>query len=191
MKYGFIKTAIAAPRVRVADPAHNVGELIRITQQAETAGVRLLVFPELCLTGATCADLFFSETLLSGAASALNEYLTATANTDLVSIVGLPVCRDSRIYDAAAVCHAGKLLGVVPRSYISARGESTMGRAFSPAPQSELTLDLCDSTVPFGKHLLFCCDTLRELCIAVETGEDLLAPCPPNRSIFERLFYFY
>ena len=97
MKNGFIKVGAASPKLRVADPDFNVNELISLTLEADTAGVRILLFPELSLTSSTCGDLFYHETLLKGAVRALHAYLKKTQNTACLSIVGLPFSVDQKL----------------------------------------------------------------------------------------------
>ena len=174
MKNGFVKVAAATPSIRVADVNHNVRELIRLTHSANEQGVRVLVFPELSLTGATCGDLFVSDTLLLGAQKALSVYLEETAECNLLSVMGLPYVHASKVYNAAAVCHAGKLLGIVPKSVLA-----DDARQFVPAP--DFTLET-RAGVPFGTDLLFFCASLPSLTVAVEIGEDLLSPVSPSLS---------
>ena len=114
MKDGFIRVAAATPAVRVADCTYNTAELCRIARAAADDGVRVLVFPELCITAYTCEDLFFSHALLSAAEKGLGAYLAATADLPLLSIVGLPLLHEDKLYNCAAVCAGGRLLGVVP-----------------------------------------------------------------------------
>ncbi len=188
MKNGLIKAAAAAPKLRVADPAYNLSEMLRVAQRAEEAGVRVLVFPELCLTGVTCGDLFFSETLLNGAAHALSKYLTKTAALDMVSVVGLPLIWQNTLCNTAAVCHAGKLLGIVPKSTISPRSPTNEARHFSVACASD-TINFDGTAIPFGTDLVFTCNTLPSLKLAVEVGEAFTASptatlvCKPTASV--------
>ncbi len=112
MKNGFIKVAAGTPHIKIADPAYNAQELVRLATDADAQGVRVLVFPSLCLTGASCGDLFRNETLLSGAKAALKAYLAQTATLSLVSVVGLPWECEDGIRNCAAVCYRGKLSGL-------------------------------------------------------------------------------
>jgi len=126
---GWIKTAAATPRLRVADCAYNAEETIAIMYRAAREGVRLLVFPELGLTGATCGDLFLQASLLQGARAALAAVQEASRHLDMITVVGLPLEKEGRIYDCAAVLHAGAVLGIVPR-----RSPSPLARCLAPAP---------------------------------------------------------
>ena len=104
MKNGFLKVAAATPVVRLADTKANCEAHVALAQKAYSEGVRVLVFPELSLTGATCGDLFAADTLLAGAAEALKAYLDATKEMDMVSVVGLPLSIGAQISNVAAVC---------------------------------------------------------------------------------------
>ncbi|MBQ5793354.1 MAG: NAD(+) synthase, partial [Clostridia bacterium] len=115
MKHGFIKIAAAAPEIRLADAAYNAEILAQTARNAyEIDGARVIVFPELCLTGASCGDLFFQSTLIKGAKDALAAYLELTADLDAITIVGLPMQMNGKLYNCAAICSTGTLLGVVP-----------------------------------------------------------------------------
>ena len=116
MKHGFIKVAAAAPEIRVADPMFNADAVIRAMDEHARLGVKVLVFPELTLTGATCGDLFYQNTLLAGAAAALEKVVKASEGKDMLVFVGLPVAQGAKVYDAAAAVCNGELLGVVPAS---------------------------------------------------------------------------
>lgn len=116
MKHGFIKVAAAAPEIRVADPMFNADAVIRAMGRARAPRREVLVFPELTLTGATCGDLFYQNTLLAGAAAALEKVVKASEGKDMLVFVGLPVAQGAKVYDAAAAVCNGELLGVVPAS---------------------------------------------------------------------------
>lgn len=179
MKNGFIKVCAATPKLRVADPAYNVGEMLRIAAEANEAEVRVLVFPELCITGATCGDLFFSEPLIAGARAALERYVAKTRDYNMVSVVGLPLTAGSALYNCAAVCLGGRVLGFVPKSFPSA--ELADGRYFSFGETNETVL-LGGEKVYLCRDQVFACDDLPALRIAVEIGADLGAPTPPALS---------
>jgi len=119
MKNGFIKVCAAVPKIRVADPQYNVAEMLRLADLADREGVRVLVFPELGLTGATCGDLFFSESLIDAAHAALERFVAKTRDMNLISVVGLPLAIGSALCNVAAVCRGGQILGFVPKSYPS------------------------------------------------------------------------
>ncbi len=182
MKHGFIKVAAATPKIRVADPTYNAGELIRIASDANAAGVRVLVFPELCLTAYTCGDLFCTDLLLEGAKKALSKYLKKTAEFDMISIVGLPWCYRDKLYNCAAVCHRGRLLGMVPKSILPNYGEFYELRGFTPAPTDDgkSTFLFDGEKIPFGTDLIFACTEMPSLKLAVEICEDIWGAFPPS-----------
>lgn len=134
MKDGFIRAAAATPAVRVADCPYNTAELVRITRAAAAGGVKLLAFPELCITAYTCSDLFFSRPLLAPAEAAMGDYLAATADCTLLAVVGLPLSWRDKLYNCAAVCCGGRLLGVVPKTNIPNYSEFYELRHFAPTP---------------------------------------------------------
>jgi len=180
MKHGFLKIAVAAPDLRVADPAFCANELIRIAKDADKRGVRVLVFPELSLTGSTCGDLFFSETLIRGAKDALCLYLSKTAKLGLLSIVGLPISHRGRLYNCAAVCRGGELLGIVPKTHLQNAKEASEARHFAAFDAySEDVLILDGKEIPFGSRLIFACREMDALRVAVEFGSEGMLPASP------------
>ena len=116
MKDGFLKIACATPDVHVADCAYNREQIVRMMQEAAHAGAALTVFPELCITGYTCLDLFLQDTLLEGALDALFDILKQTEELDMLAVIGLPIAVDGKLYNCAAVCQSGQILGIVPNA---------------------------------------------------------------------------
>ncbi|MBQ2767832.1 MAG: NAD(+) synthase [Clostridia bacterium] len=180
MKDGFIRVAAAVPSIRIADCPHNTEELIRIAHEASANAARVLVFPELCVTAYTCGDLFFSRALLTSAEAALAEYLQGTADLPMLSVIGLPLIWQNKLYNCAAVCASGKLLGIVPKRNLPNYAEHSEQRYFTPAPDGMHHITVGGTEVPFGTKQLFCCDTMPELQVAVEICEDLWTPLPPS-----------
>ena len=178
MQHGFIKVAAATPEVRVADPTHNAAACVELAAGAAALGVKVLTFPELCLTGATCGDLCGHDRLLRGALEALRGYAEATAALDLVSVVGLPVAVADKIYDCAAVVSGGMVLGFVPKTNLSPAER----RVFTPAPARNLADDYFGdgSFVQLGVKQIFVCNTMPALRFGVELGQDLYATVPPS-----------
>ena len=176
MQHGFLKTAAASPALRVADCAYNTEQIVSLMQEADEKGVRLLVFPELCITGYTCADLFYQPTLLAGALESLKKIAEASKAMDLLCVVGLPLVREGLIYNCAAFVKSGEILGFVPKTNVSAYGE----RAFAAAPAENDVVVIGDEVYPFGAKLLFSCDTMPQLVIGAEIGEDYGVPCAPS-----------
>ena len=180
MKDGFIKVATASPEIRVADCAYNAGQIISAMQEASRKGAKLLVLPELCLTGYTCGDLFLQRVLLDGALLALAQILRQTAQLEMVTIIGLPIRSQGQLYNCAAVLYQGQLLGLVPKSHLPNYGEFYELRHFSPAPEENRTFQWEGRDVPFGSKLLFRCNQLPEFTLGVEICEDLWVPIPPS-----------
>ena len=180
MKYGFIKVAAASPALRVADCRYNAEQSIAAMQRAAAAGVRLLVLPELGLTGYTCGDLLLQPVLQQGALHALQTLLAVSAGLPMTTVAGLPLEVEGKLYNCAAVLHGGKILGVVPKTNLPNYGEFYEARWFTPAPAEAKAISLLGQQVPFGTDLLFCCRELPEYKLAVEICEDLWVALPPS-----------
>ena len=169
MKHGFVKVAAACPEIRLADCNYNAQTLADTARLAfEQDGVRVIAFPELCLTGATCGDLFFHRSLIDGAKNALALYLELTADLDIVSIVGLPVSMNGKLYNCAAICSAGVLLGLAPASHADSR-------YFAKPDHSAYAFDLFGDGMQvcnFGNNTVFSCSALPELKIGIAVGHD-------------------
>ena len=180
MKDGFIKVAAATPEIRLADCKFNGEQIVRAIEAAQAQGAKVLVFPELCLTGYTCGDLFLQDLLLCAAEEALQSVMKQTADKDILCLVGLPLRRESRLYNCAAVFCRGELLGVVPKRNIPNYSEFYELRHFSPAGDGIEWITLAGQEVPFGQNLLFCCRELPEFVVAAEICEDLWVPQSPS-----------
>lgn len=185
MKHGFIKVAAATPKVTVADCAANLNEILAVYEQAERNGVKLLVYPELCLTGYTCADLFFSDVLIRASLDALSVFLRRTEKSSIVSILGFPLVVNDKLYNSAVICQKGRILGVVPKSNIPNYNEQGEARYFSSYTGGAVDLTLCGQTVPFGARQLFACDNLPSFRLGVEICEDLGCATPPSVGLCE------
>ena len=180
MRDGFVKVAAGTPGIRVADCAHNAGQIIDLMGQAERQGVKVLALPELCLTGYTCGDLFLQDTLLQGAEDALERILRETADLELVAAPGLPVRCNNKIYNCAAVIQKGGILGLIPKLYLPNYGEFYEQRWFASGAGLEGSVELCGQCVDLCPNQLFFCDTMPNLVVGVELCEDLWAPAPPS-----------
>lgn len=182
MKHGYIKVAAMTPKVRVADPVHN-GELIcKKIDEAVENGAMVAVFPELCITGYTCGDLFWQETLLAQAKEQLVRIAAYTAGKNVLVFVGLPFVYNGKLYNVAAAAFDGKVLGLVPKTYIPNYNEFYEARYFTPGMAEPVSVQLDGQAVPMGTHLLFCPAAMPELKIAAEICEDLWTPNPPSIS---------
>jgi len=183
MKDGFLKVGTATPKIRVADCGYNAGAAIALAREAADKGVKVLVLPELCLTGYTCGDLFFQDALLDAAEDALDRVLRETADCDLLLALGLPVRCGGKLYNCAAVCCRGKLLGLVPKRFLPNYGEFYEKRWFARAPGEDGEARILGKSVPFGTKRLFACAQMPALKIGVEICEDLWASEPPSGAL--------
>jgi len=176
MKDGFVKVAAGTPKIRVADCRYNAEQIFTMMREADKQGVRVLCLPELCVTGATCGDLFLHDTLLNGAQEALATILEATKNLDMVTALGLPVRgEDSKIYNCAALIHKGKLLGLAAKRCVSG-GQS---RWFAADGGHRITGRMFGEIWVLNNKGIFSCVGMPDLTIGVEIGEDLWAVRPP------------
>lgn len=180
MKHGFIKVAAISPKIKVADPAYNAGVIVEKMKEAYGKGAKILVFPELCITGYTCGDLFLQEILLEEAKRQLSVIAEATQDMDALVMVGLPVEREGRLYNVAAVLHQGSVLGMVPKSNLPMYGEFYEGRHFTEGNTVPVSYDFEGEEVPFGRNLLFECTSMPGLVIGCELCEDLWVADPPS-----------
>lgn len=179
-KLGFIRVGAAVTGIEVANPEANTGEILRLIGKAKEEQVKVLVFPELCVTGYTCADLFHQRLLLQSAQESLQRILDATETEDMLLFVGMPVELDNQLFNCAVVLHRGQLLGVVPKTFIPNYNEFYEKRWFSPAGgMLRNTVCLCGQEVPFGPSILFQ-DRSSPLCLGVEICEDLWMPIPQS-----------
>ncbi len=187
-QFGFARVAAAVPAVRVADPAHNTEQVLKLLDQADEEGCALAVFPELCLTGYTCGDLFQHRTLLDAATAALAEVLRGTGEHFRgVAVVGLPLAVDGALFNCAAVLHRGTLLGVVPKSYLPNYKEFYEDRWFTPAALARSnTVRLCGQEAWFGPGQLFAAADVPGFVLGVEVCEDLWGPIPPSAGMAVR-----
>ena len=180
----FVRAAAATPKIRVADPAYNREQICRMIDEAKEKDVQLLVFPELCLTGYTCNDLFLQNTMLEEALRQLEEIRKFLVGKDMLVVVGLPMEKNNRLYNVAAVLHDGEILGIVPKSHIPNYSEFYEKRYFASGQKGYEDILLYGEegpyAVPFGTDLLFSCQELPELVIALELCEDVWTPCPPS-----------
>jgi len=182
MKYGFIRAAAMTPALSLANCPENARAIVTCMEKACADGVKLLVTPELGLTGYTCGDLFLQKTLLDAAEASLLTILRETADLDILTAVGLPLRVAGKLYNCAAVCHRGQLLGIVPKTHLPGYGEFAEPRWFVPAPEATFDIDFHGMTVPFGTKLLFTMRSMPAFTAAFEICEDLWAPNPPSVS---------
>ncbi|MDR1217692.1 MAG: NAD(+) synthase [Oscillospiraceae bacterium] len=179
---GYVAVAAATPGIRVADCEYNADRVEELMDRADGAGASVLCLPELCLTGYTCGELFLQEELRRGALAALRRLVARSADCGALIIAGLPLAHGGKLYNVAAVFSRGALHGFVPKTHLPNYGEFYEMRHFCPAPRSNTSVRFDGTEAPFGAKLLFECESMPELTLAVEICEDLWAPSPPSAS---------
>lgn len=182
MKDGFIRVCAGTPQITVADCQANSGEIIQLIRQAAREGAKLIVLPELCITGYTCGDLFFQSSLLKEAEKQLLRIAEETAEMDIVSIVGLPYVVHQTLYNCAAVVQSGKIKGLIPKTSIPNYSEFYEHRYFATAPDELFSVLIGTQQVPFGTKLLFAAEQMPDFVLAVEICEDVWTVTPPSNS---------
>ncbi len=180
MKYGFLKVACATPVVKVADCHYNSQQISKMIKQCEKKKVKLVVFPELCITGYTCGDLFLQDTLLKVALQELDVLAKMTKDLEITAVVGLPMMKQQKLYNVAAVIHDGKILGIVPKSTIPNYSEFYEGRYFCQGESRIEQVKVAGEDIPFGTNLLFTCREIPLFTLAVEICEDIWTVIPPS-----------
>ena len=178
MKHGFIKVAAAVPFVRVADCQYNIEHIEAQVRQADAQGVEIMTFPELCITGYTCGDLFLKPFLIRQAQESLLELAHRTADTEVLFIVGMPILIESQLFNAAVALQGGRILGAIPKTYLPNYREFQEARWFSPAKELQLaTIQIGEQQVPIGYNVLF---RSGGVAIGIEICEDMWTPYTPG-----------
>lgn len=182
MKYGYIRTAAATPKVKVGACSYNREQIVGAVNEAFENGAELLVLPELCITGYTCGDLFGQAALIEEARKTLVDIALETAELDIIFAVGLPFEYKNKLYNCAAVVHKGIVLGLVPKTYLPNYNEFYEMRWFAPAPGEKEYVQV-DPALPFavfGTDVIFKAEGIKDFTLAVELCEDLWSPQPPS-----------
>ena len=180
MRHGFIKVAAATPDIRVADVDYNKGQIIKQMDEAAEAGAKIIVFPELCITGYTCSDLFLQDILLNSAKKALVKIAEHTKNLDALVFVGVPIAVGGELYNAAAALNHGNILGFTTKSFLPNYGEFYEMRQFRPGPKKAEKILFGGKEIPFGPQLLFVENQMANLIVSAESWEDVWSPVPPS-----------
>ena len=180
MRHGFIKVAAATPDIRVADVDYNKGQIIKQMDEAAEAGAKIIVFPELCITGYTCSDLFLQDILLNSAKKALVEIAEHTKNLDALVFVGAPIAVGGELYNVAAALNHGNILGFTTKSFLPNYGEFYEMRQFRPGPKKAEKILFGGKEIPFGPQLLFVENQMANLIVSAEICEDVWSPVPPS-----------
>ena len=180
MRHGFIKVAAATPDIRVADVDYNKAQIIKQMDEAAEAGAKIIVFPELCITGYTCSDLFLQDILLNSAKKALVKIAEHTKNLDALVFVGVPIAVGGELYNVAAALNHGNILGFTTKSFLPNYGEFYEMRQFRPGPKKAEKILFGGKEIPFGPQLLFVENQMANLIVSAEICEDVWSPVPPS-----------
>lgn len=181
MNHGYVRAAALTPKIKVADCEYNTTQVLELMRTAYRKKAKIAVFPEMCITGYTCNDLFLQELLIKGALEGLLQIVKASKEMPgMITFVGLPFEYGGKLYNvAAAVCN-GKLLGLIPKKYLPNYGEFYERRQFTPGFEKCVMADFYGEKVPFGMNQLFRCSNMNNLVIGAEICEDLWTPAPPG-----------
>ena len=178
---GYVRVAVISPELRVADVAFNTARTVAAVAEAAAQGCQLAVFPELGLTSYSCADLFYHSVLLDAARAALLQVAEATAIHDIAAVVGLPLEVGGRLFNCAALLASGRLVGIVPKTFLPTTNEFYEARWFTSAAQGTPAMVVIDGMAfPFGADLIFPADNLPGCVLGLEVCEDLWAVNPPS-----------
>ncbi|VUX10633.1 Glutamine-dependent NAD(+) synthetase [[Ruminococcus] torques] len=180
MKNGFVKVAAATPDIRVADVEFNTQNIINTMEEAQKNGAKILVFPELCVTGYTCSDLFDHSVLLKASRKALLEIAENTNDKDMLVFIGAPLEVNGKLYNVAAAMNQGEIIGFTTKTFLPNYGEFYEMRQFTPGPQTVREITFEGKKIPFGPQILFQAEGMKELVVAAEICEDVWSPVPPS-----------
>lgn len=180
MKHGFVKVAAVTPDLRVADTVYNTEKICEKIKEASVNGAKIIVFPELCICASTCGDLFLQEKLLADCKEKLIQIAAFTEDVDALVFVGLPLEREGKLYNVAAVLKDGEVLGFVPKSVIFGYGEFSESRYFAPGNKEAVSLYFDGEAVPFGSNILFEAEGVEGLLVGCEIGEEMSVPISPS-----------
>ena len=183
-RFGYCRVGSAVPVIRPGAVRDNVAAMAKFISKCGSESIDVLVFPELCVTGYTCADLFYQDALLDVAEREFREnFLKPSGQVSTLFLVGFPVRVRGQLFNCALVCHGGSVIGIVPKTFLPNTREFYEQRWFSSAadsPISEISFLGASEPVPFGTDLVFQADADERLCIGVEICEDFWAPVPPS-----------
>ena len=180
MQHGFIRVCAATPEIRVADVKYNAENIIKCALEAANKGSQLTVFPEFSICGYTCGDLFNQSQLLSAIDSGIAEICDKTKNVKSLIIIGSPVKKLGKLYDCAVVIHCGKVIGVIPKTFLPNHGEFYEKRNFVPAEKFNSEITVANQTVPFGTDIIFKAVNCPNFTVAAEICQDLWVPASPS-----------
>lgn len=180
MKHGFVKVAAVSCDIRVADVDYNTDQICRLIDETTEAGAKVVVFPELCITGYTCGDLFTQDVLLESARRAVLKIADHTKEKDALIFVGVPLSVEGELYNTAAALNRGKILGLTTKTFLPNYGEFYEMRQFREGPGETREISFEGEKIPFGPQILFVCDEMEDLIVSAEICEDVWSPVPPS-----------
>ena len=180
MKHGFVKVAAVTPDIRVADVAYNTEKICEAIDKAAFERAKIVVFPELCITGYTCSDLFLQDILLRESRKALMKIAAYTADKDMLVFIGVPLQIDGKLYNVAAALNRGAVIGLTTKTFLPNYGEFYEMRQFTPGPDTAREILFEGEKVPFGPQLLFQASAMEDLIVSAEICEDVWSPVPPS-----------
>ncbi|WP_461812316.1 NAD(+) synthase [Faecalimonas sp.] len=180
MKQGFVKVAAATPDIKVADVSYNTEQICKLIDETVANGAKIVVFPELCITGYTCGDLFFQDILLERAKEALNTIAVYTKNKDALIFVGVPLAINGKLYNVAAALNRGKIIGLVTKTFLPNYSEFYEMRTFQAGPEEARVILYEGEQVAFGPQILFKAKDMEGLIVSAEVCEDVWSPIPPS-----------
>lgn len=180
MRHGFVKVAAATPDIQVADVAYNQEQICRLIDETASEGAKIVVFPELALTGYTCGDLFTQDVLLAQARKAICQVAAATEEKDVLIFVGMPLAVEGELYNVAAALNRGKILGFTTKTFLPNYGEFYEMRQFREGPEEVRCICFEGEKVLFGPRILFEADVMPDLIVSAEICEDVWSPVPPS-----------
>lgn len=180
MRNGFVKVACATPKIKVCDVKGNTREIIKLMMDAEDNGAKVIVFPELCITGYTCQDLFLQYSLLESATEGLDEIIEASSTLEALIFVGLPIEVDGKLYNVAAAIYGGNLLAFIPKKNLPNYAEFYEARHFYPGFADPVYLNYKGFDVAFGQNIIFTIPSVKGLQLACEICEDLWVVDTPS-----------
>ncbi|MDR0915244.1 MAG: NAD(+) synthase [Endomicrobium sp.] len=180
MKYGFIRVAAATHKIRIANTTDNTNEILKIIELSYKNKIELLVFPELCLTGYTCGELFLSEVLIQSVYNSISKILKYTINTNILIFIGAPIYNEHKLYSCAIALQNGKILGIIPKTFIPSYSEFYESRYFASGKNICGFITLCNQKVYFGTNILFRANTNPKIQVAAEICEDMFVINPPS-----------
>lgn len=180
MRHGFVRVAAATPDIRVADVEFNTEKICEEIKKACENRAKILAFPELCVTGYTCGDLFTQDVLLRAARDGLLKIARYTADKDILVFVGVPLCVEGKLYNTAAAVNRGRVIGITTKTFLPNYGEFYEMRQFTPGPDRAGYISFEGEQVPFGPQILFRAEGMEDLVVSAEICEDVWSPVPPS-----------